>query len=186
MTMRTVLLHGGTIVDGRGGAPFPADLWIEGDRIASIGRFHADPSLRIDCTGLTVAPGFIDAHSHSDLQVLENRPEKALQGVTTEIVGNCGFSPYPAPVGRKPLHDFANGIFCGGTSWGWNSATEYLELAASRSTLIHAVSLVGHGSLRIACAGTRLGPLSPSEMDAMEHALDECLAGGACGLSTGL
>lgn len=182
----TTLLRGGIVVDGTGRPAYGADVWIEDGRIAAVGAAPGEAGITLDCRGLTVAPGFIDAHSHSDLQVLENRPEKALQGVTTEIVGNCGFSPYPAPVGRKPLHDFANGIFCGGTSWGWNSATEYLELAASRSTLIHAVSLVGHGSLRIACAGTRLGPLSPSEMDAMEHALDECLAGGACGLSTGL
>ena len=186
MTMRTVLLHGGTIVDGTGGAPFPADLWIEGDRIASIGRFHADPGLRIDCTGLTVAPGFIDAHSHSDLQVLENRPEKALQGVTTEVVGNCGFSAYPAGADRGALQEFANGILHGGNGWGWNSAAAYLAAAKAASNLIHVESLVGHGTLRVAFAGMRSGPLSARELDGMERVLDESLASGACGFSTGL
>ena len=71
------------------------DVWIEDDRIAAVGRVEGTADVTIDCAGLSVAPGFIDAHSHSDLQVLENRPEKALQGVTSEVVGNCGFSAYP-------------------------------------------------------------------------------------------
>ena len=183
--MRT-LLRGGSLVDGTGRPAFAADIWIENDRIARMVASSELPDITIDCSGLTVAPGFIDAHSHSDLQVLENRPEKALQGVTTEVVGNCGFSPYPAPADRTPLHEFANGILCGGASWGWNSAAGYLAAAASQSRLIHVVSLVGHGSLRIAVAGTKLGPLSTPELDATEHLLDESLAAGACGLSTGL
>jgi dihydroorotase/N-acyl-D-amino-acid deacylase len=183
--MRT-LLSGGIVVDGTGNTPSAADVWIEDERIAALGTISGAADFTIDCTGLTIAPGFIDAHSHSDLQVLENRTEKVLQGVTTEIVGNCGFSPYPAPADRQPLHEFANGIFRGGDAWGWNSAAEYLASAAVSSRLVHVVSLVGHGSLRIAFAGTRPGPLSEPELDAMEHALEESLAGGACGLSTGL
>ena len=183
--MRT-LLRAGNVLDGTGRQPFAADVWIEDDRIGVVGAIPGAADSTIDCTGLTVAPGFIDAHSHSDLQVLEDRPEKVLQGVTTEVVGNCGFSPYPCQADRKPLHEFANGIFCGGDAWGWNSAAEYLALAASRSRLVHVESLVGHGSLRLAFAGTRLGPLSTAELDGMEGTLDESLAAGACGFSTGL
>jgi dihydroorotase/N-acyl-D-amino-acid deacylase len=139
----------------------------------------------IDCTGLAVTPGFIDAHSHSDLQVLENRPEKVRQGVTAEVVGNCGFSAYPAPPDPKPLREFANGIFCGDDRWGWASAREYLKAAAASPT-VNVASLVGHGSLRIAVAGHKLGPLSARELDAMENLLDEALSDGACGFSTGL
>lgn len=186
MTTRTVLLHGGTILDGTGRDAFPADLWIEGDRIAFIGQCQADPGLRIDCTGLTVAPGFIDAHSHSDLQVLENRPEKALQGVTTEVVGNCGFSAYPVAADRGALPEFANPILHGGAAWGWDSAAGYLAAAETASNLIHVESLVGHGSLRVAFAGMRSGPLSAAELDGMAGVLDESLASGACGFSTGL
>src|SRR5438270_8789188 len=120
------LLRGGRLLDGTGRPAFAADVLIENDRIVSIGAAEGPASVTLDCGGLTIAPGFIDAHSHSDLQVLENRPEKALQGVTTEVVGNCGFSPYPAPIDRKPLHEFANGILCGGDSWGWSSAADYL------------------------------------------------------------
>ena len=85
-----------------------------------------------------------------------------------------------------PLHEFANGILHGGDAWGWDSAAEYLAAAETASNLIHVESLVGHGSLRIAFAGMRSGPLSAAELDGMEGALDESLAAGACGFSTGL
>ncbi len=180
------LLRGGSVLDGTGRPPASCDVWIEDNRIAAVGHDGGTADLTIDCAGLTVAPGLIDAHSHSDLQVLENRPEKPLQGVTTEVVGNCGFSAYPCPADRKAMHDFANGLFRGGDSWGWATAAEYLADAASHSRLVHVESLVGHGSLRIACGNGRHGPLTSEELDRMEHVLDESLAAGACGFSTGL
>src|SRR5947199_6356369 len=94
--MSFTLLKGGSVLDGSGSPAFIGDVLIEGDRIVETGTFAAPPDCQvIDCNGLTVAPGFIDGHSHSDLQALEDRPEKLRQGVTTEVVGNCGFSPYP-------------------------------------------------------------------------------------------
>src|SRR6266404_2048425 len=121
--MDQFLLRNGTLLDGTGTPPFFGDVLIQGGHIAEIGKIEAPMDCRvIDCTGLTITPGFIDAHSHSDLQVLENRKEKVEQGVTTEVVGNCGFSAYPTPTDRKQLHEFANGIFCGDNSWGWESA----------------------------------------------------------------
>jgi hypothetical protein len=87
------------------GAPLaPGDLLIGGDRILEIGHFAMPSQIpTIDCTGLIVAPGFIDGHSHSDLQVLENRPEKIAQGVTTEVVGNCGFFSLSGPAKQRRL-----------------------------------------------------------------------------------
>ncbi len=90
--MHKILLRGGTVVDGTGAEAVPADVLLIDGKIAASGTGNASPDAEvIDCRGLTICPGFIDGHSHSDLQVLERRPEKALQGVTTEVVGNCGF-----------------------------------------------------------------------------------------------
>jgi dihydroorotase/N-acyl-D-amino-acid deacylase len=117
--------------------------------------------------------------------VLEGRTEKAAQGVTSEVVGNCGFSTYPVPRERGPLYEFANGILCGDEHWGWESAGEYLSAANLRSK-VNVYSLAGHGSLRIAYAGMREGPLEGRELDGMAATLRECLDQGACGFSTGL
>jgi dihydroorotase/N-acyl-D-amino-acid deacylase len=186
MDLKPLLLSGGTIADGTGAPLSAGDLLIRGGVIAGLGEFAApEDAEAIDCTGLTIAPGFIDGHGHSDLQVLENRPEKLLQGVTTEVVGNCGFSPYPAREDRGPLHEFADGIFCGGGNWGWPTAADYLR-DARRFSRAGVVSLLGHGTLRVWAAGHRLGALSGREADCMERMLDDALAEGAAGFSTGL
>jgi dihydroorotase/N-acyl-D-amino-acid deacylase len=181
-----LLLKNGLLADGSGSQLRRADLLIDNDAIRQVGAISEDiDAKQIDCTDLIVAPGFIDAHSHSDLQVLGNRREKLLQGVTSEVVGNCGFSPYPD---NHPgdLHDFANGILCGDDTWGWASASEYLLNVHARAKLASVSSLVGHGSLRIAHAGPQQGPVDDATLSAMESTLDEALVEGAAGFSTGL
>ncbi|HYO80448.1 MAG TPA: amidohydrolase family protein, partial [Bryobacteraceae bacterium] len=113
------------------------------------------------------------------------RREKLAQGVTTEVVGNCGFSAHPPSPDPRELRAFANGILSGGDTWGWPSSRAYLE-AASASPVAHVCSLVGHGSLRVAVAGMRLGPLPESDIARMEDLLDTALCAGAVGFSTGL
>lgn len=184
------ILTRGTIVDGLGRPSFQGHVVIRKGRIASILKGEVvvgkDPDFKvIDCEGCVIAPGFIDAHSHSDLQVLENRPEKLLQGVTSEVVGNCGFSPYPIPDYPQTLREFANGILCGDDKWGWKSASEYLE-SAKKSTVARVESLVGHGSLRIKVAGNTSRALTNREIDRMSDLLDKDLEEGAAGLSSGL
>lgn len=184
--MPSLLFTNATIVDGSGADPFCADVLVVGDRIADIapGIPIADAE-RIDCSGLTLVPGFIDSHTHSDLQVIEGRTDKLRQGVTTEVIGNCGFSAYPPAHPAEVLRSFANGIFCGDDTWGWNSTEEYLR-AVEESRTANVVSLVGHGSLRIAVAGSRQGPLSEAQLRSMESLLEEAFAAGAAGFSTGL
>jgi dihydroorotase/N-acyl-D-amino-acid deacylase len=187
MTPAVLLLKGGTLIDGTGAPRCTGDLLVAAGRIASVGVLEAPKEATVmDCAGLVVSPGFIDSHSHSDLQVMENRPEKVRQGVTTEVVGNCGFSAYPARADRKALHEFANGIFRGDDGWGWSNAAEYLGEVERRTRFASVVSLVGHGSLRIAAAGPKLGALSERELDTMEGCLEDALTGGAAGFSTGL
>jgi dihydroorotase/N-acyl-D-amino-acid deacylase len=184
--MLTALLNG-TLADGTGSELVRGDLLIRDGRIVECGSFAvpSDAEL-IECSRYVVAPGFIDAHSHSDLQVLGRNKEKLLQGVTAEVVGNCGFSPYPAGEHVSALREFANGIFCGEGSWGWSSADQYLHDAEREAPFASVYSLIGHGSLRIAMAGNRMDALPEDLIQRMESVLDEALVEGAVGFSTGL
>lgn len=179
-----ILFQGGLLVDGTGGAPSRGDLWVEGSRIAA-GAPAAECKV-IDCTGLAVAPGFIDLHSHSDLQVLEGRPEKVKQGVTTEVVGNCGFSPFPFEGDPAPLVEFGAGILGRPGGWGWRRAAGYLQAVKSAPLSVGVQSLIGHGSLRIAAMGPRQGAPTAAELDLMESLLEDALDAGCAGFSTGL
>jgi N-acyl-D-amino-acid deacylase len=175
------------IFDGSGQPPVTGDVLLENGRIAAVGERLEVPAAAevVDCRGLAIAPGFIDLHSHSDLQVLENRTEKTLQGVTTEVVGNCGFSPYPCGDHAPDLREFANGIFRGDDRWAYATASDYFA-AVERSAGHSVHSLIGHGSLRVASFGQRQGPLEASELDTLDGELRTALSAGAAGLSTGL
>jgi dihydroorotase/N-acyl-D-amino-acid deacylase len=181
-----IVLLNGFLFDGSGTPPIKGNILIDGDRIAGIGSSHPPDSTTLDCTGLAIAPGFIDLHSHSDLQVLEDRMEKVKQGVTTEVVGNCGFSPFPQNGDPRTLHEFGSGILGRADNWGWTTAADYLEAIGNSCTKLHVAPLIGHGSLRIAIAGLRQDALSTKELDRMSGLLEDALDAGCPGFSTGL
>ncbi len=180
------ILKNATIVDGSGTTPFVGDLLIDGAGIAAIGVVLPPVGVEtVDCTGLVAAPGFIDAHSHSDLQVLQGRTEKTLQGVTAEVVGNCGFSPYPMAARPDAVRGFAAEILGSDDKWFWPSASSYLN-AAAHAPVVSVSSLVGHGALRVEVAGMEQRPLTPAELDRMKQLAEEALDAGAVGIPTGL
>ncbi|MCX6620392.1 MAG: D-aminoacylase [Acidobacteria bacterium] len=180
-------LTNGTVFDGRGGAPFSADVHCQDGRITSVAPgLPTPPAEVIDCTGLAIAPGFLDLHSHSDLQVLDGRrQEKIKQGVTAELVGNCGFSAFPCGSDAGLLRTFAGGIFREPGDWGWPTASEYFNSSKASPGATDVYALTGHGTLRVAVAGMRQS-ITADEARSMRELLGAALAEGSAGFSTGL
>lgn len=180
-----LLLSNALIIDGSGTLPYSGAVLIREGIILAVGNFDAPPYVdEIDVQGLALAPGFIDLHSHSDLKVLENRREKSDQGITAEVVGNCGFSPYPCGNHGGLVSEQNEGILHGHQNW--SNAAGYLAAVRESSRLVHVESLIGHGALRTAVLGPEATSAELRNLDALEGVLDEALREGAIGFSTGL
>lgn len=184
-----ILLQGGTVVDGTGAPGQRADVALRGDRIAAVGDlsgWQADRTL--DATGLVVAPGFIDMHSHSDLALLINpkAESKLRQGVTTEVIGQCGFSPAPCPRSKQREIREAFGQWGREVDWSWGSFGDYLDALRAHPTSVNVAAVVGHGIVRAGAMGEEDRPPTREELDSMRAAVREAMADGAVGMSTGL
>jgi N-acyl-D-aspartate/D-glutamate deacylase len=190
--MFDLLLTGGRIVDGTGGPETSGDVAVRDGRIAAIGPLPGAAARRtVDVTGLVVCPGFIDVHTHSDLTLLSSAgaQSKVRQGVTTEVVGNCGLSPAPLPndVDRVRLRTSVNHLDLDpSVVWAWRSFGEYLDTLATARLSVNVAALVGHVPLRAAAVGFDDRPASPAEIARMSTLLAESIAAGAVGVSTGL
>jgi N-acyl-D-aspartate/D-glutamate deacylase len=142
----------------------------------------------IDARGAVVCPGFVDIHTHSDLTLLVDGTgeSKLRQGVTTEVVGNCSFSAFPIEPARLDLHaDHLARATAPVTPW-WTDLDGYAQALANEGIAVNVASLAGHGTLRVAAMGVDARPPSAAELDRMIGDLDESLAQGAFGMSTGL
>ena len=185
----SLLIRGGSVIDGTGTAARRADVAIDGARIAAIApELRGEAARVIDATGHVVAPGFIDAHSHSDLFYFAcpSAESKIRQGVTTEVVGMCSFSQAPLRVGSEDVvRGWAGGIGAAFDLQGQTFA-QYLDALASVRPSVNVAHLVGHGALRIAAMGFENRPPDAEELRAMERLLGEAMDAGAFGFSTGL
>jgi N-acyl-D-aspartate/D-glutamate deacylase len=189
--MYELLIRRATIVDGTGAAEVTGDAAIAGGRFVAVAaRVEGDAARVIDAHGLVLAPGFIDIHCHSDRYHIEH-PDgeiKLRQGVTLEVVGNCGASlaPLAAERAREAVDHAAGGPgrFKGAVDWlGYG---QYAEKVAAGRPVVNAMGLVGHGTLRIAAMGFAARPATAEELARMERLLDEAMAEGAAGMSSGL
>lgn len=183
--MFDVLITGGTVYDGTGRPPVQTDIGITGDAIVDIGDLaEASSHLKIKAYGKTVCPGFIDAHSHSDAYILiePSAPSKVFQGISTEVVGNCGASAAPLVGEYHMPSDWRDKEYPG----KWSSVTEYRELLEQQKPAPNIALLVGHNTLRAGIAGYENRGLDADELDRMVQILEKSMDEGARGLSSGL
>jgi N-acyl-D-amino-acid deacylase len=181
-----LVLRGGTLYDGSGRPGMRADLAIVDDRIAAVGEVPGVARREIDVAGLAVAPGFIDIKTHSDftLPINPKAESKVRQGVTTEVIGHCGFSVAPILPGKVALlRDYLS------PSAPWlpfreQNFPQYLD--SFPATAVNAGMLVGHNTLRLMVMGMDNRIPSSTELKAMCDLLEEALQAGALGLSSGL
>ncbi len=183
-----VLISGGSVIDGSGTPAFLADVAIEGDRIAEVGVLQGAQAKRvIDARGKVVCPGFVDPHSHSDWSVLANPTAQSTirQGVTTEVVGNCGWSYAPVTPHSAPQQLGRMRTFAYDGPIEWSSFREHLEFLSSRGHTPNLAWFVGHNAIRWA-AGVRGSSPSEEQLREMEGFVREAMDAGALGMSTGL
>ena len=187
MTGTGLLLQGGTVYDGLGGPGRVADVAVAGGRVVGVGGDPPAGLRPIDCDGLAVAPGFVDTHAHSDLVHLLDQPQpfKLLQGVTTEVAGNCGLTFAPLDAASAEVAATLWSSLAGGVPIepaGFGELADRLDRAGPANNL---ALLVGHGTLRLTANGLeeRLRPGAAARMAALAA---EAFRAGAVGLSSGL
>lgn len=180
------LIRGGLVIDGGGSGPVEADVGIQGDRIAYIGKDEVAAAGVVDAKGLIVSPGFIDTHAHSEFTLFaDGRAEgKLSQGVTTEINGNCGLSAGPL-YGEAAERRSADLDELGITE-RWAALGEYFALLRKKGIGINFVTLCGHGNVRASVMGYKDSAPGAAAMSGMKKLLADSLRDGARGLSTGL
>jgi N-acyl-D-amino-acid deacylase len=184
--MDDFVIRGAEVIDGSGAPARRVDVAVRDGRIAAIGT-EARPARRVvDAAGRVLAPGFIDIHTHSDFTLpLNPRAEgKIRQGVTTEVLGNCGYSAAPAPPGRA--EELRNYLAASAPWLPFRETTFAGYLDSFPPTSVNTVMQVGHNTLRLMAMHMENRQARPAELAVMERLLEEALDAGALGLSSGL
>lgn len=191
----TIVLRGGTVVDGTGSPGFVADVCLEGDRITAIGS-DLQGDVVLDATGCIVAPGFIDIHTHYDAQVFWDPAltPSCFHGVTSVVAGNCGFSIAPVRPGEQALiaatmekvEDMDPATLLEGVPWDFETFPEYLGSVARHGSVLNYGAYVGHTALRLHAMGDEaVGRVATdAEIAVMASTVTEAMEAGAVGFAT--
>jgi N-acyl-D-aspartate/D-glutamate deacylase len=191
-----LVIRNGSVVDGSGLGAYRADVGVVGDRIAAIGRIRERGRQEIDAEGHAVTPGFIDGHTHFDAQLFWD-PQGAnscWHGVTTAVMGNCGFTLAPAHADARALvvrnleraEDLDPAALAAGIPWSWETFPEYMDAVDRTKKAIHYAANIGHSALRTFAMGERAfeEPGGPDDLAAMQRELRAGLHAGAFGFTT--
>lgn len=184
-----ILIKNGKIIDGTGNPWYRADVAIEKGKIVALGRDLGEADKVIDAKGHIVSPGFIDIHSHSDLPVLIDpmAHSKIRQGVTTEVVGQCGNSA--APMYKELLayrEQFGRSSVPEDFIFSWTDMKSYLDLLDKQGIALNIAAVVGHGTVRANVVGHENRPPTDNELKEMKGHVRDAMEQGAWGMSTGL
>ncbi|WP_372663359.1 amidohydrolase family protein [Cohnella sp.] len=187
--MLDTVIKNGKIVDGSGNPWFYGDVGIASGVIVRVGAVNEEARQIIDAAGQVVSPGFIDGHCHSDLMIL-NYPQSEIklnQGVTTEVIGNCGLAPAPLHSPHEAaLQAYVKPILGTTPDWSWNSVSGYIRRLEQTRPSENLSTYVAHGALRIAVMGFERRAATHEEIEEMKALLAEGMSAGAIGLSIGL
>jgi len=191
-----LVIRGGTVIDGSGAPRYRADVGISGNRITAIGRIHDRGDKEIDAEGMMVAPGFIEVHSHMDAQVFWDSLGtcSAWHGITTTVMGNCGFTIAPSRDGERDLclrsleraEAIPRSVLLSGIPWGWETFPEYLDAVDAVPKGINYACHIGHSALRSYVMGERAfeEAATVDDLSAMSREVEAAIGAGAIGFST--
>jgi N-acyl-D-aspartate/D-glutamate deacylase len=191
-----IVVRGGSIIDGTGRPAFRGDVAIAGDRIVAVGEVEGSGREEIDAGGLVVSPGFVDPHTHMDAQVFWDEIGQAScwHGVTSVVMGNCGFTLAPArPDGHdlvvlniERAEDIAAEAMDAGLDWNWATFAEYLDAIDGVPKGLNYAASIGHSALRVWAMGERAfeGPATEDDLEVMSAELRSALQAGAIGFTT--
>ncbi|CAM3820964.1 D-aminoacylase [Bordetella sputigena] len=179
-----LILRNATVIDGTGKQRYSADIAIAGERIAGIGSFDAADVPAVDARGQVVAPGFIDSHTHDDGYLLAHpdMTPKVSQGITTVVTGNCGVSLAPLVSEQipQPLD-----LLGPPSLFRFKTFAAWLQALRDAPAAVNVIPLVGHTTLRVAAMADTGRAATGEEIDAMRAMMEEAMAAGAFGMSTG-
>lgn len=190
--MQSILIRGGTVYDGTGGAPFSADLLLKDGRIAAIGQLTADADICIDAAGKVVCPGFVDIHRHCDAMPFTSPTfgqVELAQGITTTVVGNCGISMTPCPAseaGAREMYDFDEAVLGPIEVGGPITYRDYLEALEHKPLPLNMAAMIGTGAVKITVKGFADTPYTQEELDQARALIEDAMAAGAPGVSLGI